>query len=125
MAVVTNANCSVVSRDNTSCVLMAYKTNANIPWQTFEGTPFDLDILVLDIGRIGENSVVARKAAAFEFLWRIIVDTERAFFIPPSTGIWRRLTFIDFIVAVAASEAVGAFQIVATEILTIVSDRNS
>jgi hypothetical protein len=103
---------------------MTNKTNTHIPCKTLERTPFNRHI-VLDVARVGENGIVARKATAFEFLWRIIVDTERAFFIPSSTGIWGLQTFIDFIVAVAASEAVRAFQIVATEILTIFSDRNS
>jgi hypothetical protein len=93
---------------------MTNKTNTHIPCKTLERTPFNRHI-VLDVARVGENGIVARKATAFEFLWRIIVDTERAFFIPACTGIGRSLTFIDVIFAVTSAEAVGAFLIAATE----------
>jgi hypothetical protein len=122
--VVANANCSVVGRYSTGCVLMAAEIDAHILWKALEWTPFDWHI-VRNVARIGENGIITRETTAFEFLWRIVVNTERAFFRPPSTGKWRSLTFIHLTSAVEASIAVRAFNI-ATEdlILTIANNRD-
>ncbi len=93
---------------------MTNKTNTHIPCKTLERTPFNRHI-VLDVARVGENGIVARKATAFEFLWGVVVDTEGASFIPACTGIRRSPTFVDVIFAVTSFKTFGTFLVVATE----------
>jgi hypothetical protein len=72
---VANANCRVVRRYLATCILMANKTDAHIPRNTLNGSPLEWHVL-RDVASVGENGIIAGEAPTFEFLWRVVVDTE-------------------------------------------------
>lgn len=86
---------------------MTNEAHADISWDTLQWTPIDSHI-VGDVTGVRENGVVARETTAFVFLWRIEVDTERAFFLPTSAWVGRQLAFIHTSFAIDALIAVWA-----------------
>ena len=72
---------------------MANEIDTHVSCNTLERTPFDWHV-VFDVASVGENGIVAREAPTFEFLWRVVVDTERPLLVTPSAGVRRRFTFV-------------------------------